>query len=291
MTADVKHALRMGSAVSVDGTEIGYCSVGEGPGLVVVGGALSSGSNYLPLAERLAGEFEVHLMDRRARPRSGPQRPGHSIEHECADLVAVAEATGSTAVFGHSFGGLVALETARRRGVFELVYVYEPGVPIGGRFDFGWLDGYERLLQHGDRRGAFAWMVKHAGFAPRALAVMPLWYVRAVLRLAIRGQRWDAMEPLLGANLVEHRILAALDAPTAERFSTITARTALLGGARSPSFISRQLLTDLSQVIPQSTALLLPRLGHTAPEEQPGEIVTAILATSYAQPHNTVEVG
>ena len=62
-----------------------------------------------------------------------------------------------------------------------------------------------------------------------------LCYVRAVLRLAIRGGRWEGMERLLDANLVEHRILAALEAPTAERFSTITARTVLLGGAKSPA--------------------------------------------------------
>ena len=149
-------------------------------------------------------------------------------------------------------------------------------MPIGGRFDFGWLDGHQQLLQDGDRRGAFAWMVKHGGFAPRALVVMPLWYVRAVLRLAIRSRRWEGMERLLDANLVEHRILAALEAPTAERFSTITARTVLLGGAKSPGFISPQLLADLGQVIPESTALLLPGLGHTAPEEPPCEIATAI---------------
>jgi pimeloyl-ACP methyl ester carboxylesterase len=291
MTVGVKPALRMGSAVSADGTEIGYRSLGEGPGLVIVGGALSSGSNYLSLAERLTGEFEVHLMDRRGRPRSGPQRPEHSVENECADLIAVAEATGSTAVFGHSFGGLVALETARRRRVFELLYVYEPGVPVGGRFDFGWLDGYQQLLQDGDRRGAFAWMVKHGGFAPRVLTIMPLWYVRAVLRLAIRGRRWEGMERLLDANLVEHRVLAALEAPTAERFSTITARTVLLGGAKSPGFISRQLLAELGQVIPESTTVLLPGLGHTAPEEQPREIATAILATATRRPDKTVEIG
>lgn len=290
MTVGVKPALRMGSAVSADGTEIGYRSLGEGPGLVVVGGALSSGSNYLSLAARLTGKFEVHLMDRRGRPRSGPQRPEHSVEHECADLIAVAEATGSTAVFGHSFGGLVALETARRRPVFELLYVYEPGVPVGGRFEFGWLDGYEQLLEDGDRRGAFAWMVKHGGFAPRVLTIMPLWYVRAVLRLAIRGRRWEGMERLLDANLVEHRVLAALEAPTAERFSTITARTVLLGGAKSPGFISRQLLAELGQVIPESTTVLLPGLGHTAPEEQPREIATAILATATRRPDTTVEI-
>ena len=178
-------------------------------------------------------------MDRRGRGASGAQRPGHSIDHECSDLVAVASDTGATSVFGHSFGGLVALEAARRHATFDELFVYEPGVPIGGRLNLSWLDGYERLLERGDRRGAFAWMVKNAGFAPRALAVSPLWYVKAVLRLADRRTGWASMEPLLETNLVEHRIAARLEAPNAERFSAVTAHVVLLGGARSPALLHR----------------------------------------------------
>lgn len=280
MTAVGHTGARTSTVESADGTRIAYCSVGAGPGLVVVGGVLSRGASYRPLADRLAGAFEVHLVDRRGRPGSGPQRPGHSMDNECDDLVAVMRSTGAGAVFGHSFGGLVALETARRHPELQTVFVYEPGVPLRGRFDVGWLDGYERLLERGDRRGAFACMVKHAGFAPRVLEVMPLWYVRAVLQLAIRSPRWSRMDPLLEANLAEHRIQAALDAPTAERFSTITARTILMGGARSPDFISRGLLAELAQVIPGATVAVLPRLGHLAPEEQPEAIAAVILGHS-----------
>jgi pimeloyl-ACP methyl ester carboxylesterase len=153
-------------------------------------------------------------------------------------------------------------------------------VPLHGRFDLAWLDGYERLLTQGDRRGAFAWMVKRASFAPRALRVMPLWYVRAVLRLAMGRQRWARMEPLLEANLGEHRIQAALDAPSAQRFATISAPTVLMGGTRSPESISRALLTELAQAIPHAIVTLLPRLGHLAPEDHPGEIASAILRQS-----------
>jgi pimeloyl-ACP methyl ester carboxylesterase len=85
--------LQSGSAISADGTRISYLSVGNGPGLVLVGGVLSSASTYLPLAEGLAGEFTVHVMNRRGRPPSGPQRPRHNIDDECADLAAVASAT------------------------------------------------------------------------------------------------------------------------------------------------------------------------------------------------------
>ena len=172
-----------------------------------------------------ARHLTVHVMNRRGRPPSGPQRPGHSIDDECADLVAIAMARQARAAFGHSFGGLVVLETARQHAIFDELYLYEPGVSIGGSLDVAWLHGYEHLLQRGDRRGAFAWMVKNSGFAPRALAAMPLWYVKGILRLAIRGPRWRSMETLLEANLTEHQIVAALDATNAARFSTVTAHT------------------------------------------------------------------
>lgn len=277
MTAGGRERLRETSAVSADGTPIGYCSLGEGPGLIILGGVLSSGSDYLPLAHLLAPHFEVHVVDRRGRPRSGPQRPSHSIDDECADLSAVAASTGASAVFGHSFGGLVALETARRQPGFDQLFIYEPGVPLRGQFRFNWLDGYQRRLESDDRRGAFAWMVKHNGFAPRPLAVMPLCCIRPMLRLAIRAGQWASMDPLLEANLLEHRIEAALDAPSAERFSTITARTLLMGGTRSPTAISRQLVTELSEVIPAASAAILRGLDHVAPQQKPSQIAAAVV--------------
>lgn len=82
------------------------------------------------------------------------------------------------------------------------------------------------------------------------------------------------------ANLGEHRILAALDTPSPDRFSTITVRTVLMGGTRSPDFISRGLLTELTQVIPDAVVEILPELGHVAPEEHPERIAAAILSNS-----------
>ncbi len=278
MTAD--GSLRAASAVSADGTPIGYYSLGVGPGLIIVSGVLSSASDYLPLAHLLAQDFEVHVMDRRGRPGSGPQRHDHSIDDECADLMVVAASTGAAAVFGHSFGGLVALETARRRPLFDHLFVYEPGVPLRGQFRFNWLDGYQRLMESGDRRGAFAWMVKHNGFAPRPLAVMPLSFVRLMLRLAIRPQQWATMDRLLEANLVEHRIEAALDARGAERFSAITARTLLIGGTKSPGVISQQLVAELAEVIPDAAVAILTGLDHLAPQHQPRQIAAAIVSDS-----------
>jgi hypothetical protein len=76
---------RTSTVRSTDGTVIAYHSKGHGPGLVVVGGVLYEGSDYMALADALAGEFEVHVMERRGRPGSGPQRQCHSLDDECGD--------------------------------------------------------------------------------------------------------------------------------------------------------------------------------------------------------------
>jgi pimeloyl-ACP methyl ester carboxylesterase len=61
-----------GSVPSADGAAIAYRSLGFGEGIVVVGGALSSGEDYLPLARELSESFAVHVVDRRGRGASGP---------------------------------------------------------------------------------------------------------------------------------------------------------------------------------------------------------------------------
>jgi pimeloyl-ACP methyl ester carboxylesterase len=277
MSTAVFDGARTAATTSADGTTIAYHTLGQGPGLIIVGGVLWDGSDYLPLAHALAGDYEVHIMERRARPGSGRQREQHSIDDECADLVAVAAATGTATVFGHSFGGLVALETARRHHTFDEMFVYDPGIPLRGRFGTGWFDGYERLLGQGDRRGAFAWMTKHSGFAPGPARLLPLWYLRLVLRCVIRGDTWSRMNRLLEANLAEHRLQATLDAPDPSRFSKISARTVLLGGTKSPAALSSDLLPELAHAIPGSTTALLNGLGHFAPRDQPARLAAAIL--------------
>jgi pimeloyl-ACP methyl ester carboxylesterase len=259
---------------SRDGTRIGYRSLGAGPhGLIVLGGALRSGEDYLPFAQTLARSFAVHVVDRRGRGTSGPQAPEHRLEHECEDLLAVQAETGADAVFGHSFGGLVALETARRTDVFSQVAVYEPGVSVDGSIPLGWLTPYREQVAAGDRRGAFAAMVRQGGFAPSFLTRMPLWYVKLVLRLAIRERRWQQMEPLLESNLVEHELVAQLGDDNIERFRSITARVLLLGGSKSPAFLTSDLLPALASVIPDATVAILDQLDHLAPDEKAPEIV------------------
>lgn len=263
---------RSETVISADGTTIAYHTVGTGDSVIVVGGSLTTGEDYLALGQSLAPSFTVHLIDRRGRSASGPQGPGYSIDKECDDLLAVATATGSQRVFGHSYGGLVALETARRSNDLTHVAVYEPGVSINGSIPDRWMAGYARLLAQGDTRGAFASMVKGGGFVPRGIEKLPLLYFRAILRLVIRKRRWRQIEPLLQTNLAEHQQVVRLDS-TIDAYASIRAPVLLLGGSKSPETISLQALRTLHHTIPNSALEIIDGLDHFAPDEKAPNII------------------
>jgi pimeloyl-ACP methyl ester carboxylesterase len=263
---------RPATVTSADGTTIGYHTLGSGEGLVVVGGALRSGLDYLALGRALGRSRTVQLMDRRGRGSSGPQGSDYSIDQECADLKAVVAATAASAVFGHSYGGLIALESARRERSFPDVIVYEPGVSINGSTPLRWIPRYRELLDEGDARGAFTCMVQQAGFAPAMLERMPPWCARAILELAVRGERWQAMKLHLRTHLVEAEQVALLDGD-ASRFSTIESRVLLLTGSKSPASITTQPMLEIQTVVPGSALEIIDGLGHTAPDEQAPERV------------------
>lgn len=134
------------TATSADGTAIGYFSFGSGAPVIVVPGALSTASDYFRFASALAKDFTVHVMERRGRGRSGPQGGEYGIDREREDLIAVQAATGATLLVGHSFGGLIALESARDHPVFDRIVLYEPGVSIDGSIPTDWITRYEEFL-------------------------------------------------------------------------------------------------------------------------------------------------
>jgi pimeloyl-ACP methyl ester carboxylesterase len=250
---------------SADRTRIAYSTLGAGEPVIVVGGVLRTAEDYLPFAADLAQEFEVHLIDRRGRGRSGPQGRDYSIEKECEDLTVLQAETGATRAFGHSYGGLVVLETAKRTPALRQLAVYEPGVSVGQSIPTDWIPAYSELLARGETRAAFARFVQGAGHAPAILRRMPLGCVKLALRLAIDEAQWRRMEPLLAANLAEHEQVRRLDG-TSSSYERIAAQVLLLGGSKSPRS-STLALEVLDGVLASAQVELLPGLAHNAPDE------------------------
>jgi pimeloyl-ACP methyl ester carboxylesterase len=111
---------------SADGTAIVFERTGEGSPVIIVGGAFNDRHSATPLAEQLAPSFTVYTYDRRGRGDSGFTEP-YTVEREIEDLEAVIEeAGGSAALFGHSSGGALALETTARGLSVSRLAMYEP---------------------------------------------------------------------------------------------------------------------------------------------------------------------
>ncbi|MDQ6746688.1 MAG: alpha/beta hydrolase [Candidatus Dormibacteraeota bacterium] len=114
------------TATSADGTKIAYDRTGEGPALILIGGALSGRHGGAPLAAQLTSQFSVVTVDRRGRGDSG-DTPPYLPAREVEDLTAVIEANGGSAhVYGHSSGGVLALEAAAAGAPITKLAVYEP---------------------------------------------------------------------------------------------------------------------------------------------------------------------
>lgn len=269
MPADIPRATVI---PSFDGAPIAYRSLGSGEAVLVVGGALRRSDDYLAFARTLARSFSVHVVDRRGRGESGEQGSSYGLEVERQDLLAVRQATGARFAFGHSYGGLVCLETALRTSAFDGVAVFEPGVSVEGCMPTSWLPRFRALLDRGDDWGAFVCMVQGAGFAPTAIAKAPPWLARLLMRAGVSRREWLEMRPLLRAQLAEIGEVAKLDGRS-DRYRDLDRPVLLLGGKLSPPTITRNALEALKKALPAGELALFDRLGHTGPDREAPALV------------------
>jgi pimeloyl-ACP methyl ester carboxylesterase len=273
-------------ATSRDGTTIAYDVVGDGPGIVLVPGALQSGHHYAALARCLADAFTVYCVDRRGRAGSGSQRPDHSIQVECEDLIAVLEKTSTNFVFGHSSGAVVALQTALRHQIVKLA-VYEPPVQINGSVPSGFMPAFERALAAGRKPDALAILGKGL-HADRKVDKLPTFALKLLMRLASRGTTPELRELIEATPSfpAEHRMITGLD-PIA--YQRLEPETLILLGDRSPDYLARA-ASFLADTAPSAQFVVLTGLDHSGPEQQAPHRVARELRAFFAptapdQPH------
>src|SRR3954447_7906853 len=130
---------------SADGTTIAYDVWGEGPAVVIVGGAFNDRNTWADLGQALVGEgFRAVSYDRRGRGDSGDTAP-YALEREFQDLRAVIEAVSPgqpVCAHGVSSGGALLLRAVdagvpvARASVLEPPYRI-PGAPPPAPADHG----------------------------------------------------------------------------------------------------------------------------------------------------------
>src|SRR5438270_12347518 len=105
----------MNQVISKDGTTIAFDRLGQGPALILVGGAFEHRAidpRTAQLAALLAQHFTVFHYDRRGRGDSTDTQP-YAVEREVEDIDALIGISGGSAfISGISSGAALALQAA-----------------------------------------------------------------------------------------------------------------------------------------------------------------------------------
>ncbi|MFD5027939.1 alpha/beta fold hydrolase [Streptomyces sp. NPDC058373] len=214
----------MDTVVSQDGTPIAYERRGEGPTLVLVGGAMTTGEHAAPLAGLLAGDFAVVTYDRRGRGRSGDTRP-YTVHREVEDLAKVVGAVGApAALYGVSSGAALALHAASAGLPVSRIALYEPPFTIG-EADPSRREAYRSrlvaLLAADDRGGAVELFMTHIGLTPEMIAG------------ARQSPAWPGLEAVAPTLAYDDEVLGD-GGPPLDRLALVSVPTLVMAGSASP---------------------------------------------------------
>lgn len=258
----------MPTVTSADGTAIAYETVGAGPALILVDGAMCYRAQgpARGLAAALADTCTVYFYDRRGRGDSGDTQPW-SPEREIEDLAALlAAAGGTTYLFGCSSGAVLAADAANRLSGVRGLVLYEPPFIVDDTHaprPATFLAETEALIAAGDTGGAvkkFLRSVDMPGFAVQLLALLPPF---RKIKAAAHTLPYDLR--ILG----DTGRGAPLDPA---RWSQVSAPAIVLDGGKSPRYM-RNAAKALSEALPQAGYRTLPGQTHLV---KPAAVAPAI---------------
>jgi len=247
---------------SLDGTKIAYYTYGKGANLVIIPGNNRMTHNYNKLCAYLENDFTVHIIERRGRGKSDTQGNNYSIQSEVEDLKAVLKETGATYVFGHSYGGLIALQAASSGTTISKLSAYEPGVSIKGSFNGSWIPEFKELVNRNKQVKATALFLKETKLSPISSLPAPL--LNAFSYVLLSGKSGKEMRDMMDTTPNELDEIIRLDS-NGERYKSIKSDTLLLGGAKTPKYLT-DVLPILSALIPHASHKIMNGLDHNAPD-------------------------
>ncbi|WP_381804276.1 alpha/beta fold hydrolase [Streptomyces niveus] len=252
----------MGRAESGDGTLIAYRRTsGEGPPVIMVGGAFSTADAEAPLAALLAPRFSVITYDRRGRGGSGDTAP-YAVEREIEDIAALlTEAGGSASVYGMSSGAALALEAAAAGLPITQLAVYEPPYDTGAADGAAYTARLDDLLVRGRRDEAVELFLSMVGVSPDVVARMR------------RATMWRGMTALAHTLAYDNAVMGPGPVPV-DRLARITTRVMVVDGGASPPPM---------RVAARAVAAAVPRGRHRTLTGQVHEVAPHALAPVLAE--------
>ncbi|MFG3207478.1 alpha/beta fold hydrolase [Streptomyces sp. NPDC048192] len=249
---------------SRDGTALAYRVTGQGPTVVLVSGAMSTGGTLAPLAERLAGHCTAVVYDRRGRGESGDTEP-YAVEREVEDLAALIDAVGGeAALFGVSSGGALVLRAlasglpAGRAAVYEVPYA--DFLQGGAEREAVYKEQLGKALSE-DRRGdAVELFLRLTGLGEE------------VIRGARQSPMWAGMEAVAPSLAHDDAVMGDGLLPR-DRLAAVSVPVLAVAGGASPEWMHRA-NQAVAEAVPQGTYRVLPGQTHMVEPDVLGPVLT-----------------
>ena len=234
---------------------------GDGPRAGGRAGQQSMAHQLRPAGRSVGGRVLGLRHRAPRRGNSGPQGPRYSMDREVDDLHAVADAVGARMLFGHSYGGLIALTAARSTPTSTGLWSTNRRSRSTGRSISPFRSEFRSLLTRGKHVRAMALFLHATRLIPLPWTPYPACWVLAWLLVGRGGEMRDLMSTT-PAELDE----VALSDGDGSDFATVTAHTFLVSGTVSPGYLTG-VLEPLSAIIPRARHLALTGADHNAPDE------------------------
>jgi pimeloyl-ACP methyl ester carboxylesterase len=257
----------MNTVVSKDGTNIGYTVTGQGPGLILVQGAMGTAHNYRDLAQALSSDFTVYTPDRRGRGMSPkPFTPEHKIQRDVEDIEALCRHSEATSIFGLSSGAVIALTcTLRIEGIRRAV-IYEPPFYFHNGIDKQRVERFDREVNKRHWVAAMTTAGEIVRLAPLPIRLLPRWLRKRFTATFMQGLGggggYAPLEDLLPAMRFDFAVVGEMSQHT-RTFERLNKEVLLLGGTSIPKYL-KLALEELAGTLPNVTRRTLPGLDHAA---------------------------
>lgn len=254
---------------SADGSTITYRVTGDGPALILIGGAFNDRSTTIALGDALAGQVTAISYDRRGRGDSTDDNTsdGDRVRREVEDIAALVERFGGSAsLFGHSSGGDLAIEATLRGVAVDKLAVFETPYVVEGTRPLPLADYAERLaaLLAEDRRddAVTLFMTANAGVPEDQVAEMRT------------SDTWGWLTSLASSLRYDAALFAPGNAVPTDRLATITTPTLALDGGNGWPWI-RTATAAVAKAIPNATYRTIPNQDHAILND-PGELAKVL---------------
>jgi pimeloyl-ACP methyl ester carboxylesterase len=258
------------TATSRDGTTIAFDRSGDGPVVILVGGAFQHRAfdpGTAELATLLAGHFTVVHYDRRGRGASGDTAP-YAVERELDDLAALIEQAGGPAfLYGSSSGANLALTAAQRGLSVGKLALWEPNFLVDDSrppLPDDYVAQLEAHIAAGRRGDAVAYFLTTAAGLPEPF-VAPM---RAT-------PMWPGMEAVAHTLPYDARIVDSFRLP-ADALSP-GAPTLVMAGGQTPWMTAGA--QALAKTLPHATFRLLDGQGHAVAADAVGPVLVEFFGT------------